>query len=683
MRSIAAILVWVFVCLGTAACTAQRRGNPDNQAPVIWHDPSPHSVHFVNVDKDVKLEVLDWGGTGQPVVLLAGLGNTAHVYDDFAKLASRYHVYGISRRGFGASSAPVPDEENYSADRLGDDVLAVLEALKIERPVLVGHSIAGEELSSVGSRHPERVSGLVYLDAAYCYAYYDRSLGCLAIDVTELQRKLTKLVKPNPNGDFQVAQELLQKELPILKRDLGAVPKLRLPPPPDPSPADLASFQANRAWFVRTLGLPIPESELRATHEVTPDGRPAGPRGSPRIPQAILSGEQKYTQIRVPVLAICAFPHGFPPFIKSDPDGQAAVKMFDAVKSGPEQKAFQSGVPSAHVVRIPHADHYVFISNEAEVLREMAAFINGLPLGEVDATERKRVIDGAVANLKEYYVYPDVAQKMADALLAHEKSGDDDAETEADGFAHLLTKQLREVSHDRHLSLSYSRDPAPASTSGPSPEDLTRFRQDMERTNCTFEKVEVLPGNIGYLKFNAFPEPSVCREKAVAAMNRLQGAAGIIFDLRDNHGGSPDMVALMASYLFDRPTHLNDIYDRPQNSTQQFWTQSPVPGNKLADKPAYVLTSASTFSGAEEFCYDLKMLKRATLVGETTGGGAHLTRPRYIDDHFTIFVPSGRPINPVSKTGWEGTGVQPDVRVSASGALETAEKLAKTHLHKG
>jgi len=162
----------------------------------------------------------------------------------------------------------------------------------------------------------------------------------------------------------------------------------------------------------------------------------------------------------------------------------------------------------------------------------------------------------------------------------------------------------------------------------------------------------------------------------------VQNADAIIFDLRENHGGSPEMVALIATYLFDRPTHLNDIYNRAENATEEFWTRSPIPRNKLADKPAYVLTSRSTFSGAEEFCYDLKMLKRATLVGETTGGGAHLTSAHRIDHHFMFLVPSGRPINPVSKTDWEGTGVEPDVQVSAMYALETAEKLARSKLHK-
>ena len=158
-------------------------------------DSSPHSVQFVAVDDNVKLEVLDWGGSGRPLVLLAGLGNTAHIFDRFAlKLTPTYHVYGITRRGFGTSSAPVPANDNYSADRLGDDVLAVLDALKLNHPILVGHSIAGEELSSVATRHPEKVGGLVYLDAGYPYAFYDRSHGDLTIDLVELRRELEQLM---------------------------------------------------------------------------------------------------------------------------------------------------------------------------------------------------------------------------------------------------------------------------------------------------------------------------------------------------------------------------------------------------------------------------------------------------------------------------------------------------------
>ena len=163
-------------------------------------------------------------------------------------------------------------------------------------------------------------------------------------------------------------------------------------------------------------------------------------------------------------------------------------------------------------------------------------------------------------------------------------------------------------------------------------------------------------------------------------MTSLNHADALIFDVRDNPGGYANMVALIATYLFDHPTHLNDFYDRGENSTEQSWTLPPVPGNRLADKPVFVLTSHSTFSAAEGFSYDLKMLKRATLVGETTSGRGHMGMGHRIDDHFTIRVPGMRVVNPISKTNWEGTGVEPDVKVSAADALKTAQKLAEQKL---
>ncbi|HEY6253652.1 MAG TPA: alpha/beta hydrolase, partial [Candidatus Angelobacter sp.] len=174
-------------------------------------DSSPHTIQFITVDTNVKLEVLDWGGSGRPLVFLAGLGNTAHVFDSFVpQFTAKYHVYGITRRGFGDSSIP---DSGYSSDRLGDDVLAVMDALQLNRPVLVGHSIAGEELSSVGSRHPERVAGLIYLDAAYSYAFYDSTQGDLNLDSLELKRKLEQLGPGTPPQDRkQLVQELLKTD---------------------------------------------------------------------------------------------------------------------------------------------------------------------------------------------------------------------------------------------------------------------------------------------------------------------------------------------------------------------------------------------------------------------------------------------------------------------------------------
>jgi non-heme chloroperoxidase len=363
---------WALVFLAAATCAAPNTTDANKQVSAPWRDPSPHSVQFVIVDADVKLEVLDWGGTGRPVVLLTGLGNTAHVYDDFApKLTPQYHVYGVTRRGYGASSVPAT---GYTADRLGDDVLAVLDALKLDRPVLVGHSIAGEELSSVGSRHPERVAGLVYLDAVYGYAYYDRSHGWLDIDLAELQRKLDQFQKSQERQPL--AQGLLQNDLPGFERQLREVPNF--PPPANPTPADLVSFQALSAWFTRTRGITFPEAEFRAVSELTPDGKPSKPKTPPSVPQAILAGEQKYTDIRVPVLAICAFPQDWGPEINNDPGAHAAAEAWDAIAAA-QIKAFESGVHSARVVRLAHANHYVFLSNKADLLREMGAFISSLP----------------------------------------------------------------------------------------------------------------------------------------------------------------------------------------------------------------------------------------------------------------------------------------------------------------
>jgi C-terminal processing protease CtpA/Prc len=201
----------------------------------------------------------------------------------------------------------------------------------------------------------------------------------------------------------------------------------------------------------------------------------------------------------------------------------------------------------------------------------------------------------------------------------------------------------------------------------------------MQQQNCTFETVEILPRNIGYLKLNSFPDVSVCQSTAAAAMASLNHADAIIFDLRDNRGGEPGMVALMAAYLFDHPEYL---YNPRENTTEQSWTHSPIPGNRLADKPVYLLTSARTISGAEQFCYDLKMLRRATLVGETTGGAAHSGVWHRIDDHFGMGIPETRPINPFAEADWAETGVEPDVKGKATDAVGAAKKLAESRLLK-
>ncbi len=294
----------------------------------------------------------------------------------------------------------------------------------------------------------------------------------------------------------------------------------------------------------------------------------------------------------------------------------------------------------------------------------------------VDAAARRRAIDGAVAMLNESYVFPDVARKIESVVRVRENAGEYDTLNNGIAFAEKLTADLREVSHDKHLSVSFSpvilpKEPRPG---GPDP---AAMRGRLERNNCGFEKVEWLPRNIGYLKFNMFASPEFCGPTATAAMNFLANVDALIIDLRENGGGDPKMVAFICSYLFDQRTHLNDLYKRKEDKTEEFWTNPDVPGKHLGgSKPVFVLTAKRTFSGGEEFAYNLKNLKRATIVGETTGGGAHPVSGHRIEDHFIIGVPFARAVNPISKTNWEGTGVEPDIKVPAADALETAKKLA-------
>jgi C-terminal processing protease CtpA/Prc len=247
-----------------------------------------------------------------------------------------------------------------------------------------------------------------------------------------------------------------------------------------------------------------------------------------------------------------------------------------------------------------------------------------------------------------------------------------------------LDKDLREIGHDKHLSVHYSVHALPperaegATPPTPSAEEGTRERRQMDEINCGFRKAEQLDGNVGYLKFDMFADPEICGPTAAAAMSFLAGTRALIMDLRENDGGTPGMIAVVESYLFDRRTHLNDVWTRHTGSTEEFWTRDSVPGRRFGgEKPVYVLTSARTFSGAEAFAYDLGANKRATIVGETTRGGAHLVRGRRIDDHFMIRVPWARAINPITHANWEGVGVEPDVKVPASEALATAQKLLR------
>lgn len=282
-------------------------------------DSSPHKVQFVSVERNVKLEVLDWGGTGQPLILLPGLGDTAHVFDSFAlKLIPNHHVLSITPRGFGSSSRPPPEPANYSADRLGNDVVAVIDALRLDRPILAGHSVAGEVLSAVAASHPDKVSALVYIDAGYPYALYDKAHGDLVLDSITLRNELNELhIGTLPRAPKQVDELLIEvqkveEELQQRKEDLSQLSQ--------PNPIDNS------------------------------------------ISVAVLDGQREYTRIDLPVLAIFNVPHS--PVFRRTMEDQA--------------KAFETQVPHAQIVRIANADHYIFRSNEADVVQDINVFVKSL-----------------------------------------------------------------------------------------------------------------------------------------------------------------------------------------------------------------------------------------------------------------------------------------------------------------
>ena len=289
----------------------------------------------------------------------------------------------------------------------------------------------------------------------------------------------------------------------------------------------------------------------------------------------------------------------------------------------------------------------------------------------ITSAERNAVIEGAIAKLNENYVFPETAKKMEAALRARVKAGEYASITSGRQLAEKLTNDLREISKDKHLHVIADPNGVPDNPGpGGPPADF------MKRVNFGFEKVERMRGNVGYVEIRGFVPPSMGGETASAAMTFIANTDALIVDLRRNGGGEPAMIAYVLSYLFDEPRHLNDIYERPENKTKQWWTASHVSGLRFGGKkPVYVLTSRDTFSGGEEFAYNIKTQKRGTLVGETTGGGAHPVQPYKVSEHFAIGVPFARAINPITKTNWEGTGVTPDVAVPADQALDAAYRM--------
>lgn len=298
----------------------------------------------------------------------------------------------------------------------------------------------------------------------------------------------------------------------------------------------------------------------------------------------------------------------------------------------------------------------------------------------LDEAVKRQIVRELGTMLRQRYVFPEVGEKTAKHIESRLATGAYESAAVAPALADVLTRDLREITRDKHLNVSL-QPPAIQATRDDAETRRLQFERQVRRENCGFAKVELLPGNVGNLQFNVFGSPVLCGETAVAAMAFLANADAIVIDLRQNGGGDPSMVQLLSTYFFDQPTHLNSLYWREGDRTEQYWTLPHVSGRRMPKTPLWILTSERTFSGAEEFSYNMRMLERARIVGETTGGGANPGDFMDLPGGFGVFMPTGRAINPISRTNWEGTGVEPHVKVAAADALEIAHLEALRALH--
>lgn len=295
--------------------------------------------------------------------------------------------------------------------------------------------------------------------------------------------------------------------------------------------------------------------------------------------------------------------------------------------------------------------------------------------------DQAKIIQEISKEFNETYVFPETAKKMEAALKKNLAEGRYTAIDDPEIFAQKLREDLIAVSKDKHINIFYL-EKAPKNPEE-SPEARAKELAAMEANNFGFKKLEILTGNVGYIDLRGFSPAEYAGPTAVAAMNYMANTRALIFDLRNNGGGDPSMIQLLTSYLLPQATHLNSFYVRKTDSYDQFWTSAHVEGKRYLHKEVYVLTSGGTFSAAEEFTYNLKNLKRATIVGETTGGGAHpVNFHAFKGIPFAAMIPFGRAINPITKSNWEGTGVEPDVKVSQDQALVTAHSMALQNLLK-
>jgi len=377
--------------------------------------------------------------------------------------------------------------------------------------------------------------------------------------------------------------------------------------------------------------------------------------------------------------------HGDDPAVEP---GQLLVRVFIPASDAPPEQALdawreahQAGIDNFRrelSLRLPAARLLEFTVDGAgdDAPRILVPDDGSLAAEQLSGRE---IVAKALELLRANYVLPDLAEQAATAVEARLEAGEYDHLDEIT-LTERLTSHLQEVTEDKHLRVRLGGGPGPRP--GPEkPPDREKMRRMGRMDNFGIRRVERLDGNVGYIDLRRMAMAANAGPAITAAMELVAGTYALIIDMRHNGGGSPDGVVFWCSYLFDeRPTHLNDIFHADTGETRQFWALPYVPGTRYTDKPVYVLTSHRTFSGGEDLCYTLQALGRAEVIGETTGGGAHPTRPFPISAAVHIGIPFARSVNPVTGTNWQGTGVAPDVPADAEQAYDVAYAKALRHV---
>lgn len=325
--------------------------------------------------------------------------------------------------------------------------------------------------------------------------------------------------------------------------------------------------------------------------------------------------------------------------------------------------------------------HWLVMFSVVSVISVQVFVSTSLSAKPLDALTREIVVEELSYLFEDSYVDAKVGRKSADYILQQLASDRYSNIIDNAEFARQLTVDLQSINHDKHVRVFAPQFTGPTEANGKEENQQQALSQTEVEDNYGFREAKVLPGNIGYLDFRYFSGEQAAGKTAAAALKQLEDTDAIIFDMRQNGGGNPHMVRFICSYFFTKKTHLNSLYWRMGDRTEEFWTLDKVPGKKRPDIPVFILTSKKTFSGAEEFAYNFQTQKRGIVVGETTGGGANPGGRFPVSAGYSVFVPTGKAINPVTDTNWEGVGVKPDVEIDSDLALDKALELARLHIN--